>query len=349
MAGEITGREIIVALKKAAIWHTPVACGAGDGLLILSDGIKPDIDSELDDSAGQAWIKEADPGVMTVAGNIEAYMRYEGFDTTLALIMGVAGVPVQINTTAAYANSYKLASKIDTLFATLAMKKLAATVWEFPSVKLNGFKLSGVMNKPLKISPDLLCDKLDRKSEVNTATTMGAVTVPDSKNRIIMNKDTVFRMNNQAAVALSDGDKIAPSSFELTFSRPMDAEATAGQEGIEEPADDGFPVATLNLKFPRYNTANDAFFDDWEAYTSKKMDITFTGHEIESGNKYLFRILLPHLKINNPEAAMSGPGKIPFSMQLNILGAEAAPEGMTGLVEPMQIDVVNKRTTDPLA
>lgn len=349
MADEITGREFICALKKAAAWHTPVACGADDGLLILSDGIKVSVDQELDDSAGQPWITEADPGEMNVSGNQDAYMRYEGFDTALALIMGIAGVPSQVDATTAYSNSYKLSSKIDTLFATLAMKKLTNVIWEFPSVKLHGFKLSGEMNKPLKIILDLIADKLDRASLINTAATMANVTMPDKKDRILMNKNAVFRLNDQADIALAAGDQIFPSSFELIFNRPMDAEATGGQDGVDEPADNGFPTATLNLKFPRYNTANNAFFDDWEAYTSKKMDITFTGKEIETGQNYMFRILLPHLKIDNPEAAMSGPGKIPFSMSCNLLGADVAPAGMVDLVEPIQIDIINTRTTDPLA
>lgn len=349
MAGEITGREFVVALKKAATWHTPVACGAGNGLLLLSDGIKASVASELDNSAGQPWINQADPGIMTISGNLEAYMRYEGFDVALALLMGVAGDPAQIAATAAYSNSYQLASKIDGLFATMAQKKLTSKIWEFPSCKINSVKLSGEMNKPVKISLGLIGDRLERSSTVNTTVTMAEVTVPDSQHRILMDKNTVFRMNNQADGALDAGDIIYPSSFELTFTRPMDAEATAGQDGVDEPADNGFPTATLTLKFPRYNAANDAFFDDWEAYTSKKMDITFTGPEIESGNHYTFKALLPHLKIDDPEATVSGPGKIPFSMKGNILGAAAAPAGMTGLTAPMKIEVVNKRTTNPLA
>ena len=349
MAGEITGREFICALRKADDWHTPVACGMGDGLLLLSDGIKATIASELDDSAGQPWINEADPGLKDVTGSPEGYLRYEGFDTILALICGISGVPFQIVGTAAYSNSYKLASNIDGFFGTLAMLKLDNVVHEIPSAKIHGFKISGEMNKPLKISVDLIGDTLDRASVVNTAGTMAGVTIPDKKNRILMNKDTVFRMNNQTAEALDDTHKLHPSSFELTFTRPMDAEPTAGQDGVDEPADNGFPTATLSLKFPRYNAENNAVFDDWEAYTSKKISITFTGHEIESGNHYMFRVLLPHLKIDNPEAAVSGAGKIPFSMSMNILGAATAPAGMTGLVQPMQIDVVNTRTTDPLA
>lgn len=349
MAGEMTGREFIIGLRKAATWHTPLACGAGHGLLIKSDGVKVGIKPELDDSAGQPWIQEADAGLQTVSGNLEAYMRYEGFDLILALLMGVAGVPSRIALTAAYSNSYTLASKVDGLFATLAMKKLTSTIWEFPSAKINEIKISGEMNKPLKISIGLIGDKLDRASTVNTTTTIATITVPDASNRIFMNKDTVFRMNNQSGDALADTDKIYPSAFELTFSRPMDSEPVAGQDGVAEPADNGFPASTLMLKFPRYNDANNAFFSDWEAYTSKKIDITFTGATIEATNKYLFRILAPHLKVEDPEAPMSGPGKIPMSMKCQLLGAAAAPAGMTGLTAPLKIDVVNKRTTDPLA
>ncbi|MBU0665349.1 MAG: hypothetical protein KJ990_12510 [Proteobacteria bacterium] len=349
MAGEMTGREFIIGVRKATAWHTPLACAAGHGILILSDGVKVSIASEPDDSAGQPWIQEADAGLQTVAGNLEAYMRYEGFDTILALLMGTAGAPTRVDLTAAYANSYLLASKIDGLFATLAMKKLTSAVWEFPSVKINSIKISGEMNKPLKISIGLIGDKLDRASSVNTTTTIATITVPDAKNRIFMDKNTVFRMNDQSAIALADGDKIYPSSFELTFSRPMDSEPVAGQDGVDEPADNGFPVSTLMLKFPRYNEANNAFFSDWEAYTSKKIDITFTGATIEDTNKYLFRIVAPHLKIEDPEAPMSGPGKIPMSMKCTLMGASAAPAGMTALTAPLKIDVVNTRTTDPLA
>lgn len=345
---EITGREFVVALKKAAVWHTPVECGAGNGLLILADGINVSIAAELDNSAGQLWISDADAGLQTITGNLDGFMRYEGFDVALALLLGTAGVPTKVGLTDAYSNSYLLASKIDGLFATIAMKKLASAIWELPTVKIVSVKISGEMNKPLKISFGIIGDKLDRDSAVNLVATMATVTVPNCK-RIFMDKNTVFRMNDQSAIALAVGDKIYPSSFELTFTRPMDSEPVAGQDGVSEPADNGFPVATLSLKFPRHNTASDAFFDDWSAYTSKKADITFTGPVIEAGFNYLFRVTMPHLKIDDPEATVSGPGKIPFSMKCNLLGAAAAPAGMAGLTAPLKVDVVNKRITDPLA
>ncbi len=348
MSNEITGREVIIALKKAAVWHTPVACGVGDGVLILSDGIKVSTPMELDDSAGQEWITQADAGVKDIKGSLDAYMRYEGFDVALAMIMGTAGVPSLVGAALAYSNTYGLASSITGNFATMAQQKLSNKVWEFSSLKLHGFKLSAAMNKPVKLSLDGIADKLDRASTTNTTATMAAVTMPDKENRIIMNKDTVVRINDQSGAALGSGDAVYPTSIEIAFNRPMDAQPVAGQDGVDEPADDGFPTATVSLKFPRYNTANDAYFDDWDAFTSKKMDITFTGRLIESGQNYMFKLSFPHVKIDNPEAPVSGAGKIPFSMNCKILAATAAPAGMSHFT-PLQIDIVNKRTTNPLA
>ena len=348
MANEITGRELIVGLKKATTWHTPVACGAGDGLLILSDGIKVTTPVELDDSAGQEWIFQADPGVKDIKGTLDCYMRYQGFDVPLALIMGTAGAPVQQEATAAYLHTLALSSSIFGKFSTMAQLKLSNKVWEFPSLKLHGFKLTAEMNKPVKISLEGIADKLDRASATNTAATMANVTYPDQVNRIFMDKNTVVRINDQSGAALDDTMKLYPSSIEFSFNRPMDAEPVAGQDGVDEPIDNGFPAVTMTMKFPRYNTANDAFFTDWDNFTSKKMDITFTGKVIEGAYNYRFRLILPHVKVDQPEAPVSGPGKIPFSLSFQILAAAAAPTGMA-FTEPFRIEMINKRTTDPLA
>jgi len=54
MANEITGRETICGFKKASAWHTPVACGASDGVLILADNIKVGMGLELDESPARS-------------------------------------------------------------------------------------------------------------------------------------------------------------------------------------------------------------------------------------------------------------------------------------------------------
>lgn len=349
MGNPLTGREILIGLKKAATWRTAVAAGANDGLLILSEGFKQTIEHIDDDSAGLPFLQRTDQGKIGAGGPAEAYMRYEGLDVLIALIMGTAGVPSAQGITAAYTNSYVMADNLDGLFATLAMLKKSDKVFEYPSVKLHQFGLSGEMNAPVKITSEGIANLLELASATNTAATMADVTYPDKGNRIIFNKDAHFWLNDESAGALAIGDVIYPASFDLGFNRPMEADLVAGNEDVDEPIGEGFPELTLTLNFPRYNDANHTFFTDWEALTRKKLEIYFKGALIEDTYYYEFKLSFPNLKVIDPDAAISGPGKIPVSLSFKVLGTDSAPTGMSGITKPFQVDVQNKRTTDPLA
>ena len=348
MGNPITGREILVGLKKASEWGTAIACGADDGILILSESLSQKIEELLDDSAGLAFIQRTDQGKIDVAGNIELYDRYEGLDVALALIMGTAGTPTQQEATAAYINSYVQADDLAGLFATIAIKKKSDKVWEFCSVKLHGFTFSVEMNAPAKLALNAIPDQLKLDSTTNTTTTLANLTYPDKGNRIIMNANTTIKINDESGAALADGDKVYPNSIELAFNRPMEGDHKAGSNYIYEPVGEGFPEPILTLKFPRYNDANQAFFEDWVADTRKKAEIYFKGALIESTYYYERKISFPNMKLVDPEAAVSGPGKIPSTLKFRLLGTDTAPAGMTGITKPFQIDVQNKRTTDPL-
>lgn len=349
MGNSITGREAIVAVKQAAVWGTAVACGAGDGLLVTKESFKQALSALDDESVGQNFITYSDRGQIEVTGSLEGYMRYEGWDLLIAALMGAAGTPTQQEATAAYTNSYTLTPHADGLFHTLCLKKKSDVVWEYPSVKFSSMKLSGEMNAPVMVEFEGQADQLERASSTNTTTTLGDVTYPDQGNRIIFNSSSRFRVNDQSAIALASGDEIHPTSFEFTFGRKQEADVTAGNVGIDEPYDNGFPEIELTMKFPRYNDTNDAFFDDWEAFTSKKMDIYFEGSTIEGAYNYSFLISLPHIKVMNPESVIDGPGVVPMSMSFKVLAPESAPTGMTGITNPFQIDVQNTLTTSPLA
>ena len=348
MGDPITGRETIVGLKKAATWGTAVACGAGDGLLILSENVSPAIEEHLDDSAGLAFIQRTDKGKAEASGTIDAYMRYEGLDVALALIMGAAGAPSQQEATTAYTNSYVMADSIWGKFATYAAKKKSDKIHELPAIKLHGFKLSGEMNGPVRISLDCMANELELASTTNTIATMANVTYPDKGNRIIWDSNATWKINDESGDALDDDDKIYPSSFELSFTRPMDPDWVAGATGMAEPSPTGFPEALLTLNFPRYDDDNHGFFTDWDAFTRKKMEIYFKGALIESTYYYELKISMPNLKATDVKAPMTGPSKIPLSVSFRLLGTDTAPTGMTGITKPFQLDIQNTRTTDPL-
>lgn len=343
------GREIVAAIKKASTWGTAVAAGAGDGILIRSEGLGVGApEDQPSDEAGIAFQELSEQGNVDVAGPLSAFLRYEGLDVLLALAMGVAGAPAQQGTTAAYTNTYALKDKLEGLFATFAVKK-TVSVWEWPGLKLSGFTIRGEAGRPLEIEFQAIADKLNRNTSggTNNTTTIANVTYPDKLNRVHMNQ-LVARINDQGGAALaSPGDDIQIASFALAYSRPMSSDHVGGQpEALEPYEGEGLPVVTLDLAFPQYT--DDTYLDDLGAETLKKIDLTFTGATIEGAEKYKFQANIPQAKIVNGEAAVSGSGKIVHPLNLRLEKAQAAPSGMT-VVNPFEIFVENKRTTDPLA
>jgi len=341
-----TGVETVHAIKKAAVWGTPVICGAGDGLYLLPHTLKKDQPFEKDNSLGKFHAVSGDYGSIKVEGDIPSYLRYPGLDLLIALAMGsTAGAPVQKDATAAYAQSFILADNLEDLFATFCVNN-KVNIDEYPSVKVTGFVLKGESGKPLEISFTCLADDKVVNSAVNTLGTFASVTIPELKNRVLFSQG-VLRMNDASDIALAAGDEIAPSSFELTYKLSQAGAYAAGQgDKIDEPGNTSAPEITLKLEFPRY-TSN-ALQLDWAVGTYKKLDMVFTGDVIEGAYNYTFSLSFPQLAITNAEVAIE-EGAIKAPLELICLGAETAPAGMTGITKPFQIDVINTETADVLA
>ncbi|MDD5355860.1 MAG: phage tail tube protein [Candidatus Omnitrophica bacterium] len=347
----ITGREVIMAAKKAATWRTAIECGANDGVLITGGFSAAKAPTYApDDSLGQADIKNYYKTSENVSDSIDGYLRYRGWDVLMALALGTAGTPSQVAGTA-YSNTYSPADNNADKFATLAMKKSPNTngIWEVPSAKITGFEISAKIGELAKIKINFMGNKieLDATDCVNTLATMANVTYPDSGNIARMNDVFKMRMNAQAGAALADSDKIYPNRFTLTYNRPMDASYEAGYNDMGEPVQSGYSDASLKIDFDRYNL--DTFLDAIEAETQYKMDLTFRGDLITGSTYYLIRIDIPKLMRLSGDAPVSGPGKISHSVTGRCLGVTSAPTGMSGVVDPISIYVVNTLTTDPLA
>jgi len=101
----------------------------------------------------------------------------------------------------------------------------------------------------------------------------------------------------------------------------------------------------LKMEFPRYTS--DVYFTDWDAGTVKKMDITFTGAEIAAPYNRSFKIDLPNLKLSSVEAPVD-TGIIKHPVEFNMLGAAAAPAGMS-TTKPFEITVINRQSANVLA
>jgi hypothetical protein len=344
-----TGLEIYAAFKKLAAWGTALACGAGDGVLILPHSLTMDRPNRLDDSQGVIFPTYADQGLVAVTGDVPLYMRYDGIDLLIALAMGASGgAPSQQGGTAAYTQSFTLADNLDGLFAVLAIQN-NINIDEFTSVKIKGFTISGDIGEgPLKITLHCIGDTRNPDSAINTSVTFANVTVGESQNRILMHQ-SVFRINDQDGAGLaSPGDVITPSSFELAYDRPMSGVYASGTDknAIDEPTGEALPTVKLTLTIPRYTTKD--YFVDWLAETNKKADIVFTGGQIEAPYDREFTLQFPNLAYMKPEVPQAA-GILQHVLEFDCLGALAAPTGMSGITKPFQVNVQNQRTTDVLA
>jgi len=340
-----TGTEIKAALKKASAWGTGVACGANNGILILPHTLKKDRADIGDDSLGLYFPKELAQGDIKVEGTVPAYLRYDSLDLLLALAMGeTGGNPAQQGTTSAYAQSLKLKETIDGLFATFALHN-GINIDEYTSIKVTGFTMKGEVGKPAQVTFQAIANDRVTNSAVNTLASFPAVTYFEQANRVLFSQGA-FRMNAQGGAALADGDKIYPSSFELTFKRKMKGlYAAGGVDRIDEPTNEGAPEVKLKLEFPRYTAKT--YFEDWDSGAAKKMDIVFTGGLIEGAYYRTFKLRFPNLVLANVELPIE-KGILKHPLEFECLACDSAPSGMTGITKPFQIDVINRQSANVL-
>lgn len=347
-----TGREIKAAVKKATTWRTAVAVGALNGLLITNDGMGAMEPIYIDDdSLGQADIKNTYLVGHALKGRtLEGYLRFEGWDLLFALVCGSATNPAQLSGTA-YSHTDVITDNNAELFATYAVYKALTTygVWEVPSAKFNGFKVSCNVGELAKVSFDFSGNKIDTTGATNNSTSMGNVTYPTSGNLCRMDTRFKMRMNAQAGAALADSDKIYPHGFTITFKRPMsEDEFEAGYSDMSEPVQNGFAEASIELKFDKYDA--DTFMSAILAETAYKMDILFQGDIIAAAYRYELRFDIPKIQWKVSEAPASGPGKIPLTITGRCFGVDAAPTGFNAAaVDPFYIYHANTVTTNPLA
>ena len=346
-----TGRDIKAAFKKGTIWHTAAIAGAGDGILILSEGIPARLPEYLRvEEAGLPFAKSYDQGNVDISGHIDAYLRYVGLDVLMAVAMGQAGPPSQpdpVNAPTVYRNSYRLADRLDGLFGTLVIDK-GVSIWEYPSVKVLGFELRGEAGGPVRIRFEMMADDLKRSGDEatsNTPATLSSVTFPTFGLRAMF-EHMRFRINEGSGPALTDAHQVYPSSFIFRYRRIMRGEHVADlTKTIVEPVEERMPEVGLELRFDRYS--GDDRFNDITRNRPMKADLLFQGPVISGGHRYEFKLLFPSLIATEARASISGPGHIVHTVAYDALSVETAPAGMT-VMKPFQIDVQNTRGTDPL-
>lgn len=335
------------AKKSAQAWGTAEALGAGYGMLIDSDGGL--LRSQAYHPANEAdttFIKEGDLGqVDPVDFAPEFFMRYDpgSIGILIAQLFGVAGNPSALGNDV-YSHTFQWDPENDGEFATFAIERVSK-IFEVQSAKPYSLDFS-IADGFLRGAIGLRGNSVTNNSTVNAATQMDALTYADRNNRIKFSQMS-FKMNDESGGAVTSETPLEVSDFTIHYERPMDGIHGAGGASIIEPNQNGQPIITVTLNFPRMNAVNNLYFADFIAETEKKLRIYATGAVAGTGGSTPFSMQqrFPRMRITNVDYPFDEivPGAI--TMQ-----AEEAASNPTGEDYALpHIYLSNERSTNYLA
>lgn len=319
----VTGREATMAfgVLVANSWGVPTS--VTKRVYFQSDaGVTTPAQYINDPAFGQAFqgaatIGDFQPADVTLSG--QDYYDHHLYVLEAAAMGSPSVTVVSSNPVNAYSHVLDLAANTDGLGnITLATDK-KLYVEELTSAKVTGFGWSlgdgGVLQKTFR----LLGAKSINSSTVNTRSTVAASAVaPSLANRVFRNQG-VIRMATQAAsgdlTAANDLADVVDATFE--FARPVAPAMVFNSAFTAEPINDGWPSATLTLRFRQATTVStNSFYAACQAGTVMKGRIIFTGNYINSTSQRSEMYEFPHLEVLESTAVVGGPNQIQPTVRL---------------------------------
>ncbi len=175
-------------------------------------------------------------------------------------------------------------------------------------------------------------------SSVNINSTLAGATYPALSNRILQQQGT-FRINVNAAGALASSDAVHVETIKLSFERPQDAPHVYGQDFVDEPADNGWPTAMLEVHYPRMNTVSaNSLYAGLRSAVAFKADWTFLGAFINSTDQYKKLYQFPYLQLADDgfSAPSAGANQVKPVAKFVARLAPTSPTGMA-FVRPFRL------------
>jgi len=336
------------ALAQASVWGTAVAVGAGDELIVNSDGNPGRKQAyEQADNIGRVMAKDGDLGPNEAIDFAPEFGSKIGLGyspgaigSAIAALFGIVATPAAEGD--GYKHVFDWADEMAAFFTFVTMRN--GVIWEIPSCVC--YKLSLKMgNGKLQGSIGLRGNFLKNDSVINTETEIDALT-PEAEANFIKVQHGVLRMNDEGDTALDSGDILETADLQLDLERTVDAQISLGGNFISRPKESVFKH-TAKLTLPYATAANVALFDKFVAKTAQKMDIVFSGPLLGGTTHYALSLGFPRMKFTAPPDV-----KLEDIMKngLELLAEEAAaaPAGMTGHVRPY-LELVNLRPTEYLS
>lgn len=338
-------RFFAAGAKKATTWGEAVALGAGFAFDIKEDG---------DPSNDQPYIPSAeadspialggDLGPIPPVDFAPAFtMRYDptALGILIAQLFGTAGTPGDEGE-GAYMHTLVWADENIGKFSTFAVER-RSSIFEVPTVKPYMLDFS-IAEGFLEGSIGLRGNTFINTSTTNQATQMDALTYRNRDLKIKFS-DISIKMNNQVDGALSGENVLEVSDLSIHYERPHDGIHGAGSESIIEPQENGKPIVTVALTFPRMDAVNAAYFASCVAKTPQKLQIEATSPSQIGSSYYFFRQYFPRMKFVPPVRHPFGD-IITTEITLQMEKAATPPTGM-GQTVPF-ITWLNARAADYL-
>ena len=310
----------------------------------------------VDDTWGQAQPKDADAGNLNLSGDIGAFARYDSLTLPLALVMGIAGVPVSVGGTGRE-HLLKWANSVDQLVATLALDTITS-IDEFPSLKFGGFVIHQMVGQPAELTFNVIANTKRYSTDTtdlptNVAPFPSLVTTISPRYRLMGHHCKVLANLQGGAALASPTDDLCFNEFTLTVNRSLVGDfCFNGSRIMDEPELDAVPTGTLSMSYPVHRAQSDQMLRWAKADQEIKLQILWQ-HPDPAGAgtalPYQFRVDIPRARIGAPAKTMTGPGRIAYNQTVQLLKPDVAPLGMTGLTDFLQLYLRNRFTTNPLA
>lgn len=332
----------------SSTWGTAEALGAGFGMVLTGDGgLKLTKPYNPAMEADTPFVLEGDLNPNDpVDFAIEFTMRYDpgAIGILMAQLYGTAGTPSAVG--AGFAHILDWATVNYGKFVTFAIER-PSKIFEVVSAKVYAMDLS-IDGGYLKGTISLRGDQLINDSAVNTATQMDALTYVDRGNRVKFSDLTVYMLDQSSVSEPDSSTALELSDINFHLERPHDTVHKAGSESIIEPAENGHPVLTVEMTFPRMNTVNDAYFADFKDETEKKAFFWFDGNFISggAGQRYQYMHYFPRLRII--ECDYPFDDVVPARIKLQAEEASSDVAGF-GTHRVPYLRIANTRSTDYLA
>lgn len=347
------GVNTIFGFSKSTDWGTPVAVGADEKVLILSESLTPDAQFIPSLSlSGSAFQGPGDKGNEFHSGDVPYEVDFDTVHRMLAFAMGTAGSPTDLGD--CYRHTLRFTDDMEGTHATLVVGHLGMFVREYTTVKFGNFSFEVTNGNRMQGTMSMIPHGLNTNTTTGTneLTGLADIALPTDAGLSFANFNQLEVLENDAdgATLTPTTDDLYPSAVSLNVNQnfPTDDVTTQYAPYIDEPIRDGFAEITGTLTFSKLTSETQIALMLSKA--RRKMKWTFTGPIAHSTQMYEMVLRFSNVQYESGGFNAAGPGRVPQTLNFR---AHVVPSGTphTGFTyaDALYAEVVNRQSADPLA